>query len=87
MLEFLIKKKFNTIIITTYILILLTVGAKSFDILFITHPKLSFVPFINFLRTVIPFILFFFSIGFIAWNYQLKKKIEIDLLLKIFFFL
>jgi hypothetical protein len=86
MLKFLIKKKFNTIIITTYILILLTVGAKSFDILFITHPKLSFVPFINFLRTVIPFILFFFFLGFIAWNYQLKKKIEIDLLLKIFFF-
>jgi hypothetical protein len=74
MLEFLIKKKFNTIIITTYILILLTVGAKSFDILFITHPKLSFVPFINFLRTVIPFILFFFFSWIYCMELPIKKK-------------
>lgn len=85
MLKFLSKNIFNLLIVFVYILICLSISAKSFDILFILKPELNLIFIINFLRSIIPSILFFSFLGFIFWN-LLLKKIEIDVMSKLFFF-
>jgi hypothetical protein len=71
-------------VVFAYILICLSISAKSFDILFISKVELNLILSINFLRSIISSILFFFFVGFILWN-LFKKKIEIDTILKLFF--
>jgi len=85
MLKFLTKNKFNLFIILVYISICLSVSAKSFDILFILKPELNFISIINFSRSIISSIVLLIFIGFITWNFCQKKKIEIDIMLKLFF--
>lgn len=85
MLKSLTKNKFNLFIVLVYISICLSVSAKSFDILFILKPELNFISIINFSRSIISSIVLLAFIGFIAWNFYRKKKIEIDILLKLFF--
>ena len=84
MLKFLSKNKSNLFVIFAYILICVSISAKSFDILFISKPELNLILFINFLRSIISSILFFLFVGFIFWN-TYTKKIEIDIILKLFF--
>jgi len=84
MLKFLSANKFNLYVVFAYILICLSISAKSFDILFISKVELNLILSINFLRSIISSILFFFFVGFILWN-LFKKKIEIDTILKLFF--
>jgi hypothetical protein len=85
MLKSLIKNKFNLFIVLVYISICLSVSAKSFDILFILKPELNFISIINFSRSIISSIVLLIFIGFITWNFCRKKKIEIDIMLKLFF--
>jgi hypothetical protein len=84
MLKFLSAKKLNLYVIFAYILICLSISAKSFDILFVSKEEFNYIFFINFLRSIISSILIFLFIGFIFSN-SLKKKIEIDIVLKLFF--
>ncbi len=84
MLKFLSKNKFNLLAVFAYILICLSISAKSFDILFVSKEEFNFIFFINFLRSIISSILIFLFIGFIFIN-SLKKKIEVDIFLKLFF--
>jgi len=83
MLKFLLKNKFNLLAVFTYILICLSISAKSFDVLFVSKEEFNFIFFINFLRSIISSILIFLFIGFIFINSL--KKIEIDIFLKLFF--
>lgn len=84
MLKFLLKNKFNLLAVFAYILICLSISAKSFDVLFVSKEEFNFIFFINFLRSIIPSILIFLFIGFIFTN-SLKTKIEVDIVLKLFF--
>jgi len=83
MLKFFLRNKSNFFAIFAYILICVSISAKSFDILFISKPELSLILFINFLRSIISSILFFLFVGFIFWN-AFMKKIEIDIIFKLF---
>ena len=84
MLKFLSKNKFNLLAVFAYILICLSISAKSFDVLFVSKEEFNFIFFINFLRSIISSILIFLFIGFIFTN-SLKTKIEVDIVLKLFF--
>ena len=84
MLKFLLKNKFNLLAVFAYILICLSISAKSFDVLFVSKEEFNFIFFINFLRSIISSILIFLFIGFIFTN-SLKTKIEVDIVLKLFF--
>ena len=84
MLKFLLKNKFNLLAVFAYILICLSISAKSFDILFVSKEEFNYIFFINFLRSIISSILIFLFIGFIFTN-SLKTKIEVDIVLKLFF--
>ena len=84
MLKFLSAKKLNLYVIFAYILICLSISAKSFDVLFVSKEEFNFIFFINFLRSIISSILIFLFIGFIFTN-SLKTKIEVDIVLKLFF--
>ena len=83
MLKFFLRNKSNFFAIFAYILICVSISAKSFDILFISKPELNLILFINFLRSIISSILFFLFVGFIFWN-AFMKKIEIDIIFKLF---
>ena len=85
MLKFLTVNKFNFLAVFGYILICLSISAKSFDIIYITKDKLNFIYFSNFLRSIIPSALSFFFIVIILYNF-LKKKKEVDIMFKLFFF-
>lgn len=84
MLKFLAKNNLNLFVSFAYILICFSISAKSFDMLFLTKTELNITFFINFLRSIISSFLVILFIGFIFWN-SFKKKIQIDLILKLFF--
>jgi hypothetical protein len=84
MLKSFYKNNFNLLMLFAYILICLSISAKSFDILFISKPELNLIFIINFFRSIISTILFFLFIGFILWN-LVRKKIQVDTILKLFF--
>jgi len=76
--------KINSAIILFYSLLFLSINSTPYDIYFFFNSKFTFVTAINFIRSILPFIIIFFFLLLISYNYFLKKKLASNIII-IFF--